>query len=60
MSDVASKPIFIAEPKNRGKAAKQMGIENLLLIAADGKIYQTPAMAKRLQWLEHVEPSTFQ
>jgi FAD:protein FMN transferase len=52
LSDVASKPIFIAKPDARSQAAKNMGIENYLVIESDNKISISPGMAKRIIWLD--------
>jgi FAD:protein FMN transferase len=52
LSDVASKPIFIALADERGKAAQLMGIHNLLVIDSAGKTFVSQAMQKRLQWVE--------
>lgn len=52
LSDVASKPIFIAPESERGKAASMMGIQNVLVIDAAGKLLVSTAMRKRLQWVE--------
>jgi FAD:protein FMN transferase len=50
LSDVASKPLFIAGPTDWRRLAGKMGIVEALFIAADGKIETTPKMAKRLIW----------
>lgn len=52
LSDVASKPIFISPQNDRAKAAQAMGIKDILVIDAQGKIYVSADMAKRLQWTE--------
>lgn len=52
LSDVASKPIFIAEPKMRENAAKAMGVENYLIIESANKILLSPSTAKRITWLD--------
>jgi len=52
LSDVTSKPIFIAKPEARAEAAKAMGVENYLVIESNNKILVSPAMAKRLTWLD--------
>jgi FAD:protein FMN transferase len=52
LSDVASKPIFIAKPDARAKAAKTMGVENFLVIESAHKILVSTAMAKRITWLD--------
>lgn len=52
LSDVASKPIFIAKPENRVQAAKSMGVENFLVIESNSKISISPSMAKRITWLD--------
>jgi len=52
LSDVASKPIFIAKPNSRTDAAKIMGIENFLIIESENQIQISTAMAKRITWLD--------
>ena len=52
MSDVASKPIFIANSDSRAEAAKSMGVENFLVIESTDKIWVSSAMAKRITWLD--------
>jgi thiamine biosynthesis lipoprotein len=52
LSDVASKPIFIAKPEVRAAAAKAMSIQNYLVIESTDKIYVSAAMAKRVTWLD--------
>jgi thiamine biosynthesis lipoprotein len=52
LSDAASKPIFIARPESRAISAKMMGVENFLVIESTVKILVSPAMAKRLTWLD--------
>lgn len=52
LSDVDSKPIFIAKPENRAQAAKNMGVENYLVIESENKISISPSMAKRIIWLD--------
>lgn len=52
MSDVASKPIFIAKSDSRAEAAKSMGVENFLVIESIDKIGVSVAMAKRITWLD--------
>ncbi len=50
LSDVASKPLFIAGPADWRRLADKMGIGMALFIAADGKRETTTAMAPRLIW----------
>lgn len=52
LSDAASKPIFISSQQDRAKAAQAMGIKDVLVIDAQGKISVSADMAKRLQWTE--------
>ena len=52
LSDVATKPIFLAKPELRAEAAKDMGVENFLVIESSGKILISPSMAKRVTWIE--------
>jgi FAD:protein FMN transferase len=52
LSDVASKPIFIAQPNLRAETAKEMGVENFMVIESDDKIITSAAMAKRITWTD--------
>jgi thiamine biosynthesis lipoprotein len=52
LSDVASKPIFISSQQDRAKAAQAMGIKDVLVIDAQGKVSVSADMAKRLRWTE--------
>lgn len=52
LSDVASKPIFIAKPESRMAAAKALGIENFLIIASDNDVQVSTPMQKHLNWLD--------
>lgn len=54
LSDVASKPLFIAGPAQWRRLATKMGIKEALFVAADGKISLTQAMSRRLTWTEPV------
>lgn len=55
LSDVASKPLFIAGPGNWQAMARRLGAREVLYVAADGTLAATPAMAARLVW-EKPEP----
>lgn len=48
LSDGASKPPFIAGPKSALSLGQAMGVTKLLLVDADGRIWASPDMAKRL------------
>ena len=52
LSDVASKPPFIAGVKGWREAAKAMGVESAMLIDERGEVYLTAAMKKRLEFQE--------
>jgi thiamine biosynthesis lipoprotein len=52
VSDVASKPIFLAAPAERVDASKRMGIDHVMLIDATGRILVSVDMAKKLRWVE--------
>ena len=52
LSDVASKPIFIAKPNLRAETAKEMGVDNFMVIESDDKIITSAAMAKRITWTD--------
>lgn len=50
LSDVASKPLFIAGPSDWRRLAARMGVSEALFIGAEGQIETTPGMAARLTW----------
>ena len=52
LSDVASKPLFIAGVKGWRAAAQNMGVDSAMLIDERGEIYLTAAMKKRLEFQE--------
>jgi len=52
LSDVASKPIFIAKPETRAEVAKAMEVENFLVVESANKILVSTAMVKRITWLD--------
>ncbi|MGQ0442112.1 MAG: FAD:protein FMN transferase, partial [Methylophilaceae bacterium] len=52
LSDVASKPIFIANRNKRAEAAKRMQVTHYLIIESSHRIQISAAMAKRLTWLD--------
>jgi thiamine biosynthesis lipoprotein len=52
LSDVTSKPIFIAESSKRAQAAADMHVNDYLVIESADHIFASPAMAKRLTWLD--------
>ncbi len=50
LSDVASKPLFIAGPAAWPGLARRLGIDDVLFVAADGAVSVTRTMAGRLAW----------
>ena len=50
LSDVASKPLFIAGPEHWQAMATKMGITEALFVGKDGQISLTRAMNQRLNW----------
>jgi len=56
LSDVASKPLFIAGPADWRRMAAKMGIFEALLVAADGTITATRALNQRLAWEKPAPP----
>jgi thiamine biosynthesis lipoprotein len=60
ISDVASKPIFIASPAARKEAIRMMGVQNVMIIDKAGDISLSEAMAKRIRWVgKNVTPQIF-
>lgn len=54
LSDVASKPLFIAGPSDWRRMAQKMGIAEALFVAADGQISVTRVLNPRLAWEQPV------
>ena len=52
LSDVSSKPIFIAHPNDRAEAASAMGVDDYLIIESDKKLFASASLAKKLTWLD--------
>ena len=52
LSDVASKPIFMAKSGAYAVAAKDMGVDNYLIIESAEKIIISPTMAKHINWVD--------
>lgn len=50
LSDVASKPIFIADVAEKPAMATKMGVAYYLWVDANGEIVVSPQMAKLLHW----------
>lgn len=51
LSDVASKPIFIADAATKAQAAARLGITHFMIVDAQSKIYLTQKMAHKIEWL---------
>jgi FAD:protein FMN transferase len=56
LSDVASKPLFISGAAGWRAMAGRMGVEDALLIDAQGGIQVTESLAGRLEWVEGTPP----
>ena len=54
-ADAAATAIFIAGPTEWTRIAKQMGIEYVMLIAEDEKIYMSPKMEERVYFLKELK-----
>lgn len=52
LSDGASKPLFILGASQAAPAAAAMGTGRILIVAADGELWLSPAMAARVRWME--------
>ncbi len=53
LSDVASKPIFLAEPTEREEVAQKMGVQDFLVIVSEEDIQLSASMQKRINWLDN-------
>jgi thiamine biosynthesis lipoprotein len=56
LSDAASKPLFISGASNWLNAARQMQLEDALLIDDKGVVHFTAAMQKRLKFIDESTP----
>ena len=52
LSDVASKPIFIAAAEDKPKTAAMLGIEYFMVIDRQSNIFVSSALAHKLEWLD--------
>jgi FAD:protein FMN transferase len=59
ISDVASKPIFIAASDDKQSVIDALGIEHVMLINGKGQISISKQMARRIQWIGNVSPTVF-
>ncbi len=56
LADAASTALFIAGPELWSEVAKKMGLECVMLIAEDNRIYLSSAMAERIELLTDIKP----
>lgn len=52
IADAAATALFVAGRKHWQSIAKKMGIDSVMLVDIDGNIHLTPAMQKRLRFLD--------
>lgn len=52
LSDVASKPIFIAAAEDKARTAATLGIQYFMVIDQQSSIFVSSALAHQLQWLD--------
>jgi thiamine biosynthesis lipoprotein len=52
LSDVASKPIFIAATEDKPKAAAMLGIQYFMVVDQQSNIVVSSALAHKLEWLD--------
>lgn len=52
LSDVASKPIFIAVAEDKAKTANMLGIQYFMIIDQQSNIVVSNALAHKLEWLD--------
>lgn len=56
LSDLASKPIFLAGAEHWHEMARRMQVDHVLRVDANGKIQLTQAMRARLRWAQGETP----
>lgn len=52
LSDVSTKPIFLAKPIARVKTAQTMGVKHFIIIESEKNIQVSSSMQKKLKWLD--------
>jgi thiamine biosynthesis lipoprotein len=52
LSDVASKPIFIAAAEEKAKTATLLGIQYFIVIDQQSNIFVSSALAQQVEWLD--------
>lgn len=60
LSDVTSKPVFLSVPAQRAQVAKEMGVENYLVVDAHGGVTLSASMNQRVHWLSKPASVTVQ
>jgi len=55
LSDVYSKPLFIASEKLKYKIAKELGVDFYMIVMADGKISISRSMLNLIKWHEKID-----
>lgn len=56
LADAASTALFIAGPELWSDIAKKIGIQYVMLMSDDNKIYLSPAMAERIELFSDIKP----
>lgn len=56
LADAASTALFIAGPELWPEIAKKMGVQYVMLISDNNKIYLSPAMAERIELFTDIRP----
>lgn len=51
LSDAASKPVFIAGPEQWRERSREIGLEQVLRVDAEGRIFATEKLAQRLKYV---------
>ncbi|MGL6070254.1 FAD:protein FMN transferase [Craterilacuibacter sp.] len=51
VSDVASKPLYLAGPTHAAAYARRMGVRDILLLDEAGRAWISPSLSQRLHWL---------
>lgn len=52
LSDVASKPVFIAAAEDKARTASMLGIQYFMVIDQQSNIYVSKALSPKLNWLD--------
>lgn len=55
VADAAATALLVAGPEDWAEVARSLGLTQVLVVAEDGRVYQTPEMSRRVELREGIE-----